>query len=88
MEYKESEEISNREIELCFNSACNIISGYSYKNFDHMRDAISELTVGLYVDIKSLKSQLIGYKGKIPVPKVKEDVIKKIDKYNQERLFT
>jgi hypothetical protein len=87
MEYKESEENSNRELEVCFGCACNIVSKYNYKNFDNMRDAISELTVGLYVDIKSLKNQLISYKGKIPIPKVKEDVVEKINKYNQERLF-
>ena len=87
MTYKDTVEGSNSEIELCFSKACDIVNRYKYENFDHMRRAISELTIGLYVDIKDLKSKLIGHNGKIPVPLPKESCINEIKKYNQERLI-
>ncbi len=83
MKYIETLENSNRELELCFKMAGEIVSKNKYNNYNHMTRVISELTVGLYVNIKSLKADLIGYNGKTTVPKVRQSVQKEIEKYNE-----
>ncbi len=86
MKYIESQETSNREVELCFSSACNMVSKNKYKNYDHMRRAVCELTVGLYVDIKDLKNSLINHKGKVKVPEVRQSVLLDIRNKNKSIL--